>query len=558
MGLRDRADQLDNPGSAPTGSASGKKKGLLQRARQVNRSLTGGRTGGSLRQRAAAFRNSSVGQQKKKQEPSVAGDALEQVQSKLDRKLLDLTNLFEITKEINATLDVDALLTILLFTCMGQMGTQRVAVMTDVSGLFAVRTQRGFAELQDTKPLSADDPLAVLLSEDEQPVGLEDLADTDISVPGEWRENGVALIVPLSNQGTPVGILLLGERSSGQQYSEEDRNYLSTLASLAAIALENARLYSSLEQKLNQLSALYNISRVINSSSDPDEVVALAAETLSTGFKLDQFFLAGFSAADEQFHLLFEKGFAGQIADRFPFAKDEPLLRFPLDLQEPLDVENCGEDSNALSLLGEEGAAGIDRLLLVPFIAGGRNVGVLGVGSVQGRPEQPWSREEKELFSIISSQTAPPLLMAAMLEENRHNIADPFQNFYRILQTGWDQAVEFDLPMSVVELRIHCSESDMVPEALLSLFKKAGQAVRESVDPRYSTLRTGISSFAVVLPGMERDAADEAVAAAVEGLEKLLAAESVAGTVIKNTVQLPGSYDGPVEYLLARDTAKDE
>ncbi|MCX7633091.1 MAG: sensor domain-containing diguanylate cyclase [Turneriella sp.] len=51
------------------------------------------------------------------------------------------------------------------------------------------------------------------------------------------------LLVPLKAKGRINGILVMGPKSDGEPYLVEEKAFLSDLASLAAIAVENARLY---------------------------------------------------------------------------------------------------------------------------------------------------------------------------------------------------------------------------------------------------------------------------------------------------------------------------
>lgn len=51
------------------------------------------------------------------------------------------------------------------------------------------------------------------------------------------------LLVPLKAKGRINGILVMGPKSDGEAYLAEEKAFLSDLASLAAIAVENARLY---------------------------------------------------------------------------------------------------------------------------------------------------------------------------------------------------------------------------------------------------------------------------------------------------------------------------
>ena len=58
-------------------------------------------------------------------------------------------------------------------------------------------------------------------------------------------KSGVVLCVPMFLQGRLIGTINVGPKLSGKVYSQEDIDLLSTVASQAAIAIENARLHKS-------------------------------------------------------------------------------------------------------------------------------------------------------------------------------------------------------------------------------------------------------------------------------------------------------------------------
>jgi signal transduction histidine kinase len=64
---------------------------------------------------------------------------------------------------------------------------------------------------------------------------------------------GARAIVPLTFRGAPVGLLLLGDKRAGEPLSALDIDLLRTLASQAAIAIQNARSYQALEAVTRRL-----------------------------------------------------------------------------------------------------------------------------------------------------------------------------------------------------------------------------------------------------------------------------------------------------------------
>ena len=60
--------------------------------------------------------------------------------------------------------------------------------------------------------------------------------------------HGVKLLCPMMSRGGLTGILLLGDKRSGRQYSDEEMEFFLTIASGAALALDNARMLDTLRQ----------------------------------------------------------------------------------------------------------------------------------------------------------------------------------------------------------------------------------------------------------------------------------------------------------------------
>jgi signal transduction histidine kinase len=115
-----------------------------------------------------------------------------------------------------------------------------------------------------TEPLPGDKGLATWLTQERRP--LLPLPDDHSPQAEDLRRVGATLAVPLltgvgANGRSPLlsGILTLGEKRSGDLYTQDDLDLLATLAHSAALALENARLHEErlaiLRQQLAQVTA---------------------------------------------------------------------------------------------------------------------------------------------------------------------------------------------------------------------------------------------------------------------------------------------------------------
>ncbi len=73
----------------------------------------------------------------------------------------------------------------------------------------------------------------------------------------EMEQLGAQVCVPAFSKSQLLGVLVLGEKLSGDPYSQEDLDVLSTLANEGAIALENAGLYEQLFERMHLIEKLY-------------------------------------------------------------------------------------------------------------------------------------------------------------------------------------------------------------------------------------------------------------------------------------------------------------
>jgi len=88
---------------------------------------------------------------------------------------------------------------------------------------------------------------------------LRDISDSDREI---LATNQLELLIPLKTKERLTGILVLGSKVSGETYSTEDRQLLSTVSNQAAISIENARLYEELKQLLMKSSKLASLGEL--------------------------------------------------------------------------------------------------------------------------------------------------------------------------------------------------------------------------------------------------------------------------------------------------------
>jgi len=123
--------------------------------------------------------------------------------------------------------------------------------------------------------------LGVLIHE-ARPLRLDELAAHPRSVgfPPNHPPMKTFLGVPILLRGIAYGNLYLTEKAGGTPFSEEDEELTTLLASQAAVAVENARLYESATRWLRQLESLNEISDALVSEMELPRLLELVAARL--------------------------------------------------------------------------------------------------------------------------------------------------------------------------------------------------------------------------------------------------------------------------------------
>jgi len=216
------------------------------------------------------------------------GDAPEDG-SGLHARLVAMMSRLEFADTVNSTLDLGEILDVFLLTAMGKMlTTTGVVLVQERPGRMTVRSSRGPGaagargrEVRLRRPfkrpvIGPHDPQAPPRG------GLASLFADPVLAP-----LGLALLVPVWHKEKFIGAAGFGRRFNGQSYGKTDLQYLDSLAAIAATAIENGLVYQEvrglnreLQVKILQLTSLFDTSRELVTSFDPDDILKVAVNSL--------------------------------------------------------------------------------------------------------------------------------------------------------------------------------------------------------------------------------------------------------------------------------------
>lgn len=167
------------------------------------------------------------------------------------RAVAESSLLFEMGKVLSSRLDLRSCLELLLISVLKTLEADMGSVMLldEESGELTIKAAQGLSEwiIKETR-LKLGEGIAGWVAKEGEPLIVNDVSeDKRFRATVKREELCSALCVPLKIKGKVIGVLNVGTTCPGE-FTLEDLQLLSTLASQAAIVIENARLFGEMEQ----------------------------------------------------------------------------------------------------------------------------------------------------------------------------------------------------------------------------------------------------------------------------------------------------------------------
>jgi signal transduction histidine kinase len=179
----------------------------------------------------------------------------------LAQSVSELRALGEVSQVVNSTLDLESVLTTIVANAVQLSGTDAGAiyVFDDVQEEFFLRTTYGMDQatikaLQEVR-IRADHPALALAIAKREPIQIPNLDNAapvpvnEIILRAGYR---ALLIAPLLRPNQIIGALVVRRKEAGL-FSKATVELLKTFAAQSVLAIQNARLFSEVEQKSRQL-----------------------------------------------------------------------------------------------------------------------------------------------------------------------------------------------------------------------------------------------------------------------------------------------------------------
>jgi len=228
---------------------------------------------------------------------------------------------------------------------------------------------------------------------------------------GPLRNMLSQLAVPLRRKGKVIGALNLLNEAEGA-FTPQDETLLRQFAAHVAVAIENARLFESERNYVDTLETLAEIGREMSSILDLDALLTRIANLTKRLVDYRTFGILLLNEVTQELEMKLAVRY-GKGADAKRMKLGEGLVGWAAQHKEAVLVSDVSTDPRYVNLVDDARSE-----LVIPMLIKDRCIGVFDLES----PElSAFTKEHKELLTLLAAQAAVAIDNARLYDEVRRN-----------------------------------------------------------------------------------------------------------------------------------------
>lgn len=334
----------------------------------------------------------------------------------------ELTLLNRVTSATTSTLDLQEVLQVMASEIATAFGVEQCAIaLLDESRHQATVVAEYLAPgrpsaLGDIIPLQ-DNPATEQVIATRTPLAIPDAQKDPLLAPVHHlmkkRETKSLLIVPLVVKGEVIGTIGVDVVQSQHEFTPEEIALAQAVASQAAIAIENARLYDVAKKRVAELTALQKIGLQLTQSLHPPEVLKAIAENALRLFQANDVHIFLYDEENDQ--LTFAASAWALDEDRKPAfgqPRENGVTATVARTGQPLLISEAR--SHPLFETYQDWRQSVESIAGYPLKRGDKVIGVFNIAFTYAHT---FDEDELRLVTLLADQAAIAIQNAHLFQE---------------------------------------------------------------------------------------------------------------------------------------------
>jgi two-component system sensor histidine kinase HydH len=210
----------------------------------------------------------------------------------IQERLSELATIYEVGMALTSTLDLEQLLSLIARNSTQSLRAQGCTIrLMNLPEIAAYKSYASFSVIGDliaNMDARIGETVAERVAQEKKPLLIQD-ASRESDLPAGAAVASI-LSVPLVFHDRVIGVITLFNKQGEGAFTEDDLQFLTTVASSAAVAIENAAMYKRMEDlaseartRAQELSILYDIGTAMSTTLNLDRLLRIILTATTMG-----------------------------------------------------------------------------------------------------------------------------------------------------------------------------------------------------------------------------------------------------------------------------------
>ncbi|RHX79756.1 GAF domain-containing protein [Leptospira yasudae] len=432
------------------------------------------------------------------------------------KKLDNYISVFEISKEIGASTDFANFFENLLFSVMGQIGSESIGIFSSKNGnqeFFRLEDYQG-EHFNQEWTISSEEEIYHAVKNAGSVLYAKELLKPALPAKEKEiiRQSEAELLVPIRYLDDFFGIMILSKTISGEDYTIEDLEFLKIIGEIAGSVYR--RIYDteqlhqenqSLKEVIRTNELIISLARDYASVRSMDDAYDKLIATFKEELKVRR---ATFMILDghtkNEFRVFASNLLTPEHVGNFTLPLESSIVGIVSNIPGVFRIENFRKHPELMQKLSNDELGLMSDFIVIPFINLHWLVGVLIVHET----DVPWTDTDRETAVGISEVLAPVFSNLLLIEERDSVFKDPFSPVEERVQEMILKAARLASSFSLTIFKVQ-NVSRMVKLKGSGFFATYSEELRKAIQENLSeadyNYRIGQGKFAVILDGKDRE-----------------------------------------------------
>ena len=265
------------------------------------------------------------------------------------------------------------------------------------------------------------------------------------------------------------------------------------------LARLNKELKTKIEKNLNDITTLYEISKIISSANDLNKILTFTSETIQKSVMIEIFSIMIYNKENKRFKIEKAVGLKENTKKDFSFEINKGIIGSSLNEKDIIFIKDFEKDENYIKFIDEEDKKRITSFVIIPLIVEDEIFGLITTHSV--KEDNTEDIDKLNLLSIISTQISPLIKLFLYQEEQEILFNDPLFLVKKQMESIVNKAIVYKGGLIFIIFKLYLKKSGDRAYKILDIHQKIFKKLRESISRIDSVIVLGLDSFVVILQG---------------------------------------------------------